>query len=408
MKTLRAVLLIAFVAVTAALAAAPQSVHPRLPSSERLPGVDLTEGISQVTGVAISPMLGVSALGAWRYYHTPESKRHRLPWFCHPVAWGIGFFLIALCLLKDFFGAAAPALVKKPLDMAELIENKLSALVASVAFLPFLASQVADNLGNGHQALRAAPADLQFASLFPLQLAGPDFGVYLIVLPLCIVAFLIVWLTAHCINVLIALSPFVIIDTLLKLTKTFLLSAVVVSYLINPYFGAAVSLVFIGVAAVLAPWAFRLTVFGTILASDIIVPRRARRHARPGRPQAFLARRVDEVPVRTFGYLTRSAGVIRFEYRPWLILPRRSIEMPRDALAISRGVLFPALLYRAEGTALVMFLTFAPRYRGLECAIAAHFHIDDIRDGPLLIGLKAVRAWLGETIGPRKTVSESS
>ena len=96
----------------------------------RLPGVDLAEGITEITGVAISPMLGVSAVGAWHYFHTPEENRDALPWFCHPVAWGIGSGILLLCLLKDVLGTGAPALLKKPLDVAELFENKASAAVA--------------------------------------------------------------------------------------------------------------------------------------------------------------------------------------------------------------------------------------------------------------------------------------
>ena len=392
---MRAALLIVFVAFAAALAAAtPSSV----PSTERLPGVDLAQGVSQMTGVAISPMLGVSAIGAWRYYHTPESQRHRLPWFCHPAVWGIGFFLLGLCLIKDVFGAAAPVLIKKPLDMAELFESKLSALAASAAFLPFLASQMAEHLGDGQHAWLGAPAGLQYASLLPAQLMGADLGTYLIVLPLCIAAFLVVWLTAHCINVLIALSPFGFIDTILKLGKAFLLSVVVVSYAINPYFGAAIALCVIGIAAVLAPWAFRLTVFGTVLATDIIVPRRARRHTRPDEPHAFLARRLDGVPVRTFGRLRRDAdGVTRFQYRPWLVLAQQSVHIPSGYLSISRGIFFPSLVYTAEGLAFTL-ITFPPRYRGLEAAIADHFGVGDVRDGMFASGLKAVREWLGNTI----------
>ena len=73
----------------------------RLTSDDRLPGIGLAEGITQVTGVAISPLLGVSGVGAWQYFRTPETLRDQLPWFCHPVAWGIGAGLLALCFLKD-------------------------------------------------------------------------------------------------------------------------------------------------------------------------------------------------------------------------------------------------------------------------------------------------------------------
>ena len=113
-----------------------------LTSDDRLPGIELAEGITQVTGVAISPLLGVSGVGAWQYFRTPETLRDQLPWFCHPVAWGIGAGILALCFLKDTFGTALPAVFKKPLDLIEVFEDKLSAVLAGSAFVPFIAAQI--------------------------------------------------------------------------------------------------------------------------------------------------------------------------------------------------------------------------------------------------------------------------
>ncbi len=398
MTTIRSILLLAIALACAAVSSA-WSAPADLSSTARLPGSELTQGISELTGVAVSPMLGVSAVGAWRYYRTPESERHRLPWFCHPLVWGIGFFLLGLVFLKDLLGTAMPALIKKPLDIAELFENKVSALVASVAFLPFIATQIAEPLSAGHWVLQSAPANLHFASIFPFELASFAAGAYWLVLPLCVVAFFVVWLTSHAINVLIALCPFGFVDALLKLFKIFILTSIVGSYFINPYFGAVVSLAVICIAAMLAPWAFRLTVFGTVLATDTILASRAGRNVRPERPHAFLARRIGAAPVRTLGHLTREADeTVRFRYRPWLILRERSIALPQGARAISKGAIFPALIQSAQGGAFTALVNFPPRYRGQETAIAAHFAIRDIRDGALVRGLKSVRAWIADTL----------
>lgn len=395
MKAIRAIVLVALIAAAAAVAA---SESAPLRTTDRLPGVDLTEGISQITGAAISPLLGVSTVGAWRYFRTPPSQRERLPWFCQPFFWGAGFFLVGLCLLKDVFGTAAPALVKKPLDMAELFENKLSALVASVAFLPFIAAQMAGPLADGHAV--AQPAYVHAAYALPLQTAASPLSAYWIVLPLVIGAFIIVWLTAHAINVLITLCPFGFLDALLKLARFSVLSSVVVSYIVNPWLGAAVALAVIGIAAVLAPWAFRLTVFGTLLAIDTVLPARGARYARPDSPHAFLARRVGAVPVRTLGRLTRDERENTcFEYRPWLILGKRTVALPAGSLAISKGVLFPSLIHSAEGAAFASLVNFPPRYRGREAAIAARFGIAEVRDGTLVRGFRTIRAWFGYTLG---------
>lgn len=370
--------------------AAPEPVE--LSSTERLPGVDLAEGITQLTGVAISPLLGVSAVGAWKYYHAPEALRAHLPWFCRPYIWGAGFCLLALCFLKDFFGTAAPPLVKKPLDVAELFESKLSALIACSAFVPFIVSELA----------RRAPLQTSFLlapdSRFSSFLAVAVFDVRLVTVPLAIVAFLTVWLACHAINVLIALCPFGFIDAALKLFKASLLSSVVISSFIDPYLGAVVSLVILFIAGLVASWAFRLTVFGTLFGLDVLWPSRGRRSIRPTEPHAFLARKLAGAPVRTYGRLIRASdSSVTFKYRPWLLFPERSVTIPPGNVAIAKGLLFPSLLQNLDRQRRRIVVMFLPRYRSHEQAIASHFEID-IQDSTLVKGFKAVRTWLADTI----------
>ena len=284
--------------------------------------------------------------------------------------------------------------------MAELFENKLSALVASAAFVPFIASQMAQHFSTGQQAHLTAPPNVYFASVLPVHLATFSFDYRLLFIPLAILAFLTVWLASHAINVLIALCPFGFIDALLKLVKLALLSSVVLSYLINPYFGAVISLIILFIATLIAPWAFRLTVFGTLLAADIIAPTRAQRAARPTEAHAFLARSISGVPARTYGHLIRAEdGTVQFTYRPWLVFSRRAVAVPIGATAISKGVFFPSFLYSpGNPEPLRILVMFLPRYRTHEGAIAAHFEISDVLDSPLTKGFKAVRAWLADTL----------
>lgn len=383
----------------ASATATPSNYTP--PSTDRLPGVDMAEGISQITGTAISPLLGVSSAGAWRYYHTPDAQRGSLPWFCHPGVWGFGFAILGICFLKDLLGTVAPPLIKKPLDMAELFESKVSALVASVAFVPFIAVQMSQHF-DAAQAHFSPTAHLHYASIIPI--ASVSFDLRLLFIPLGILAFLVVWMMGHAINVLIALCPFGFIDALLKIFKMSMLGLVALSYLINPYLGAAISLLIILVAAMLAPSAFRLTVFGTLFASDTIIPWRARRYATPAEAHAFTARPLVGVPTRTYGRIARTPdGTICFSFRPWLILSRRTVQLPAGTLAISNGIFFPSLLHSQESAdSCSRIIIFLPRYRSHERTIAEHFQISDIRDSTLSKGFKAAKAWLTETLNTGK------
>lgn len=105
------------------------------------PGQQFAQTISMITGVAISPLMGVGGVGAWQYFHarTPEQKA-KLPWYANPMFWVPALLLVGACFLKDSAGVALPAVLKKPFDVAETVEHKISGLVATGAFVPIAAS----------------------------------------------------------------------------------------------------------------------------------------------------------------------------------------------------------------------------------------------------------------------------
>src|SRR6185369_14670248 len=90
------------------------------------PGLAAAQAISTITGVAISPLLGVSGVGAYKWFKAPPEKRAGLAWYAQPWFWVPALLLVLLALIKDTFGTALPTAVKKPFDVAELIENKIS------------------------------------------------------------------------------------------------------------------------------------------------------------------------------------------------------------------------------------------------------------------------------------------
>lgn len=388
--------------------AAPPSAADKLRESMLLPGVTLSEGISEITGVAVSPLLGVSAMGALTYYRTEEHLRHRLPWYCHPWVWGTGLSLIAICFLKDFLGTAAPPLVKKPLDFAELFENKLSAIVASVGFVPLVALAMAQVDKWQPQAVTT----LADSGLAVVPVAGMiDLGVHTpwVTIPVSLVAFAVVWMSSHAINVLIALSPFGIVDAGLKLAKLGLMALVAISTVIHPYAGAFVSLVIILIAALLAGWAFRLTLFGTLMGSDFLRNKRAVEADLDAGVRGFLARRTEGVPVRTLVRLkTDAVGSPALTYKPWLLLPERRIPVAEADMVVCKGLVHPTLASRAgKDGSLAHRLILLPRYRRLEETIAARFGCQDVTDGTLLRGLKAMRQWLVDMLSTGRSLVEA-
>jgi fumarate reductase subunit D len=347
----------------------------------------MAQALTTITGVAISPLLGVSAVGAWHYFRTDASKRGNLSWFAQPWFWVTGLLIVALVFAKDVFGAGLPPGWKKPFDVAELIENKLSALVAAGAFVPLFASVF---------------EPLKTSSLASMGFAAIDMSsVYnVLIMPFALAVFAV-------------LSPWGAIDAALKAARTALLSLLTLVSFINPWLGAIFSIVVIIVAWFIAGWSFRLMVFGSIFSWDFVTLRRTRCTPEGTEHRAFTAREIERTPIRSCGKLVKTAeGTLEFRYRPWLILPKRSVKLPANNLAIGNGFMYPVMLREADGKETVL-LNFPPRYCGNEAALAKCYDLP-LRDVGLYRGMKMAWRWLKELVSGKgqetvlEVVSEST
>ena len=92
-------LVLAVLGVAEGLATAPEPVD--VAEETLLPGVELAQTLATSTGIAITPLLGVSAVGAWQYFTTPEESRHQLPWFSARLFWVPALLLVAFMLFKE-------------------------------------------------------------------------------------------------------------------------------------------------------------------------------------------------------------------------------------------------------------------------------------------------------------------
>jgi hypothetical protein len=359
------------------------------------PGVQLAETLSTITGVAISPLLGVSSVGCYQYFKAKtDEERARLPWFANPYFWVPAFLLVAACFIKDTYGAMLPNVAKKPFDALETVEHKISGLVATGAFVPLIVNLIHEANSTGGQ-----PA----LSLSALGFAAIDaHWVYTaLVTPLAMVAFFIVFLASNAINILILLSPFTLVDSALKLFRMAILGSVVVSALINPWLGAAWALVILFVSSPIAGWSFRLSHFGLVFIWEHFTGANRRFKPGPTENTLFLGRKINRVPIRTYGRLSRNDQCeLVFHYRPWLVLSRRTLILPHGTYAAGRGVLYSEIL-RVEGDSSKTVLLLPPRYRGHEEEVSEIYGLAGVRD----IGLRAAWAWFKNLFASRRVTT---
>ncbi len=373
-----------------------------------LPGIALAEGISQMTGVAISPLLGVSVIGGWTYFRTAEESRDQLPWVCHPAFWGIGLGILLVCFFKDSIGNLAPAFVKKPLDFLELFEDKFSALIAGTTFVPFLIQQYSLYQEGLPAVTGEAPEANLFASIPAPILAEVD--PIWIITPLALFGFFVVWIVSHSLTVLIALSPFKFLDFFLKAGRVGFILLMTTLYFISPVLVAILSCILIVICAFLAPSAFRLSVYGTIVSFDFIRSLIWKKPLNPDRVWCFLAKRGNRsLKTRSLGRITpKEDGHLTLSSR-WLFLGKNRILNlgAKENLILTHDLLFPTLQKTdpesGKQTTLIHLL---PRFRHCSKELASHLGIE-FREAAVVRGYRAAKEWIGNTLRPSQMLPES-
>lgn len=287
--------------------------------ANNLPGKEIAQHISLLTGVALSPLMGMSGVGAWQYWQakTPDQKA-KLAWYANPLFFVPALLLVILCFVKDTAGAVLPTAVKKPFDIAETVEHKISGLVATGAFVPIA------------------------AAIFHAQSGGDGAA--------------------------------------LKGFRLALLGTVGVTALANPWIGAAWALILILISYLIAGWSFRLSHFGLAFTWDFFTFRSSRFTPDAAVNKLFLGRKIAKVPARTYGRLSRDEkGSLVLKYRPWLVLAERTLVLPDGKYFVGRGAFFSEIQeLQADATKTALLLP--PRYRGHEEELARIYGLTGVSD----------------------------
>ncbi|HEY0966143.1 MAG TPA: hypothetical protein VGD88_02035 [Opitutaceae bacterium] len=356
--------LVALVSLLALLAVplwAATATAPASSASDKSPAAPIAGAISTVTGMAISPLLGTGAYGAYQYFKASEEQRAALPWYAQASFWLPALLIVGACAAKDALGAALPPGWKKPLDVLETVENKATGLVAAGAVVPFTMAAVSKMIvGDASTAVDPLVA----TGVASIHVAAFDVSWLLNILtvPFGIAVFAMVWMASHAINALILLSPWGAIDAVLKSARTAVLGLLTLSSMLNPWISAALSLVIIVIAYFVSGWAFRLFIYGSIFSWDFFTLRRSRYTVKPDENKVFAGGNLPEVPVRTYGRLRQTDSAVVFTYKPWMVLPERSVTITDPTLFVGKGLFFSTVITGKDATYFIL----PPRYRGHE------------------------------------------
>ena len=360
--------------------------------ADNSPGSAVATTVTAVTGMAISPLLGTGAYGAYQYAMAKKDGKptEQLPWFAQWTFFVPALALVGACAAKDSLGAVLPPGWKKPLDVLETVENKATGLVAAGAVVPFTMDSMSKLL------VASAPAGdpgLSATGLAMIHVGVMDLSwlLNLLTVPFGIAVFAMVWMTSHAINVLILLSPWGAIDAALKSARTALLGLLTLTATLNPWVSAALSIVLIVVAYFVAGWAFRLTVYGSIFCWDFFTLRRTRHRVSLDDNKLFAGGNLPDVPVRTYGRLRHTNDALVFAYKPWLVMPERSVTIAEKDLAVGKGLFFSSVMTSKDES----YFLLPPRYRGHEDDLVKAYKWKGVQPAGLRKAWSALRELFG-------------
>lgn len=384
---MRAWLLLPIALIAMVLLASAQTAEPDESTQALKSGESVTKALATVTSTAISPLIGVSVMGAWQYYKTPAPQRAQLPFFDRPYFWAPTMLLLVLIFIKDTFGGFAP-LIKKPLDAIEVLLVNHASLILIV--FPVVMNQVARVMG--YTSLRGLFAQMLsgpvvYASTAQTASVHHAFSVATAVL-YTIVGFAItgvVWLLGHCFDVMALISPFPFVDLILKTIRNIIFAILLGTSIISPDAGLVLSLVIIIVSFMLFGWALRLSFFGSLFAWSLLEMLLFDIQEKPADDKAVRAfsAGVKNVKRRTYGKLApRADGSLVFAYRRLLVGPAKTVVIGRaESFAVGRGLFHPTVVEPIESANKhrVVF-RLLPTYRGVEEEVRAALDCASVQD----------------------------
>jgi hypothetical protein len=338
-------------------------------------GTDIAFRITELTGVALSPLVGLVVVGGIEYYKAKKTDQP-IRWYFSLWFMGAIIFILTLITLKDTIGELAP-FFKKPLDALDFVQHKFSGITAFAIVAPQLVLSILEPVGQTVSYLfnLVNPVSSAWA-------AGPGTGavtgvvgtvlIVAIVVSSVIAAlfFLTIWLAAGAVETFILLAPIPFVGLILRSFRLSIFGLLMIGLAISPLVGIVLSLVILYVSYRILGWSFRLAVFGWIIALDTLGGRHyylkieQERHI-----AAFASSMIRGVRNRSYGRLVKEGKSLVFEYRQFGIFSRKRVVVTDQLshVGIARGSLLPSVIATKEDHKRhqALFLL-PPRYRGHE------------------------------------------
>ena len=330
----------------------------------------ITSGITQITGLAINPLLVLIVIGVLDWQSLPEGATpllHANPWF-----WGSLCALLAFSLGLRLLTPLIPGFGKL-LKGVILVEQKIMGLLTAGLLIPTIALTMENTGLTSSDHAQVAVAGIFGTSGYVV--AG-------------LLIYSVVWVVSHVIDSLVLLSPFALIDATLLTMRGALLAILGVAYWIHPAISAGICCVLIVICFLIAGWCIRINILASTFAFDLLTLRCKWMRPNQWPIRVFITGKSGLAPTRTRGLLERDPDGLRVRWRRFYWPIKRSTVLHRGSAKLVRGVVWSEL-YAESSPKVLVTLILPPRYFNHDQWITEHLEIP-AENGTIRRGLAGV------------------
>ena len=340
--------------------------HDRNLSERSVRGKSISEAVSQLTGTAINPLLGITVLGMYRYFTTPPGLQDQLPFYDQPYVWIPLIAIMILMLFKSTLCEAIPFL-KVPLNALGDLVHKGGACVV----LPVVLYEFAQVFAVPTADVLAAAGDFVCPTAYAAEGVNGSLSDgwmplgWIVSSIIGAISYATVWVVWNVVDVAILVLPVPFLDAILKSFRHVVMAFLTGAVALHPLMGLVVSLMMLCICWRLAGWAFRLSVMGFVFATDLLLWRKSGTIDGTVGIPAFITATAGKrwkLPARQYGRLRRETdGTLYFVWRSWLVGLKYEENLGRSGdYQGGSALLYPMVL---EGTGENVLFRLPPRYR---------------------------------------------
>lgn len=327
-----------------------------------LQSMAVSEALTRITGTAIYPVFGLAFLGAWDHINGIDV------WYATPFLYVPLMGMMLIEFLKNTFGLAFGPL-KKGADLALQLLDLINANLGLFMSVGIAMNTFQKPVDEGASALLNIVLPTAYAALTTHDSVAVG-GLLLMAVSgiLGAIIYFVIWVTMQSFALLILLSPFNALDSILRSVQLSAVTLMGVAFLVFPPLAVCIACSYIFIALYLFRFCWSHLLFSTKVVYAYLFARGTGTVDLERGIPCFSGQGIQGCYPRTSGRLIRKGEKCMFVV-PVLVGPDKEYVLNTELVSVHEGIIFGTLVMnRTEDDVVLLMLT--PHMNGHEEVLA--------------------------------------